>query len=254
MAPRWLDGLADVLAEHRRPVLRRDRGAGRAGHRLPRAPRRPGVARAHAAARPGRGARRRPDRAGARGHRRPHQRRRDLPPRRRPRRRRRAARRRAAPTRSTGGRSRSAWAPSSRAVDPPATTGTTPCPAVGPRVHDRRADPRRRRLPVEEAVAGVDRLALVLGSEGHGLSRAGSGRDPAPIPMAPASTRSTSRPRAPWRATSPTALAMPGHSATGHAGRGSRLADRERLHLLHHRVHLRRRLLGSRPHVRPPRR
>ena len=25
-------------------------------------------------------------------------------------------------------------------------------------------------VPIEEAVAGVDRLALVLGSEGHGLS------------------------------------------------------------------------------------
>ena len=39
MAPRWLDGLADVLVGLRRALLRRLRGAGRAGHRLPRAPR-----------------------------------------------------------------------------------------------------------------------------------------------------------------------------------------------------------------------
>ena len=44
MAPRWLDGLADVLGGQRRALLRRVRGAGRAGHRLPRAPRRAGVA------------------------------------------------------------------------------------------------------------------------------------------------------------------------------------------------------------------
>ena len=37
-------------------------------------------------------------------------------------------------------------------------------------LHHGGADPRRRRDPIEEAVAGVDRLALVLGSEGHGLS------------------------------------------------------------------------------------
>ncbi len=40
MAPRWLDGLADVLAADRRPLLRGLGGARRAGHRLPRAPRR----------------------------------------------------------------------------------------------------------------------------------------------------------------------------------------------------------------------
>ena len=57
--------------------------------------------------------------------------------------------------------------------------------------------------PVEEAVAGVDRLALVLGSEGHGLSprweQTADRR--AIIPMRAASTRSTSPPPPPWPAT-----------------------------------------------------
>ena len=43
MAPRWLDGLADVMERDRRTVLRRLRGPRRAGHRLPRAPRRAGL-------------------------------------------------------------------------------------------------------------------------------------------------------------------------------------------------------------------
>jgi tRNA G18 (ribose-2'-O)-methylase SpoU len=42
-------------------------------------------------------------------------------------------------------------------------------------------------VPIEEAVAGVDRLALVLGSEGHGLSQRWetSADRRATIPMAP---------------------------------------------------------------------
>ncbi len=92
MAPRWLDGLADVLGDHRRALLRAVRGAGRGGHRLPRPPRRAGVARAASAAVGRVGARRRPVGAGARGPRRPHQRRGDLPLRCRVRLRRRAAR------------------------------------------------------------------------------------------------------------------------------------------------------------------
>ena len=58
MAPRWLDGLADVMELHRRAVLRRTRGAGGAGHRLPRAPRSAGVPGPDPAAHRGRGARR----------------------------------------------------------------------------------------------------------------------------------------------------------------------------------------------------
>ena len=50
MAPRWLDGLDDVLSTHRRALLRRQRGTGRGGHRLPRPPRRAGLAGAAAAA------------------------------------------------------------------------------------------------------------------------------------------------------------------------------------------------------------
>ena len=57
------------------------------------------------------------------------------------------------------------------AVDPARRTGTTRCrrsPSAGfTTVALTLADDA---VPVEEAVAGVDRVALVLGSEGHGLS------------------------------------------------------------------------------------
>ena len=56
-------------------------------------------------------------------------------------------------------------------VDPAARLVRRAAVAVRPRLHHRRADPGRRRdVPVEDAVAGLDRVALVLGSEGHGLS------------------------------------------------------------------------------------
>ena len=50
MAPRWLDGLGDVLGPTRRALLRAVRGPRRGGHRLPRPPWRPGLAGTSAAA------------------------------------------------------------------------------------------------------------------------------------------------------------------------------------------------------------
>ena len=49
-------------------------------------------------------------------------------------------------------------------------TGTTPSGAVRAGLHHHRAHPGPDAAPIESAVAGVERLALVLGSEGHGLS------------------------------------------------------------------------------------
>ena len=114
MAPRWLDGLADVLRRTDAPCYvvseaLAEEVTGFHVHRgalasLERRPLPDGRRRA----------RRRPLGAGARGHRRPHQRRRDLPvaaprsastP---------CCSRRGAPTRSTGARSRSPWARCSR--------------------------------------------------------------------------------------------------------------------------------------------
>ena len=51
MAERWLDGLADVLARSDAPCYVVTEDAGRAGHRLPRAPRCAGLARARPACR-----------------------------------------------------------------------------------------------------------------------------------------------------------------------------------------------------------
>ena len=93
--------------QHRRSVLRRVGGPGRAGHRLPRAPRCAGVAGPDAVALRRRGPGGRAHGRGLRGHRRPHQRRGDLPLRRSPGRRRRPARtpvrRPALPTLGEGG-------------------------------------------------------------------------------------------------------------------------------------------------------
>ena len=114
MAPRWLDGLADVLADVVGALLRGLGGARRGGDRLPRASRCAGLAGAASAALAGLGPGVRPVDPGARGHCRPHQRRRHLPLRSRARLRRRPARRHGAPTRSTGARSRWAWARCSR--------------------------------------------------------------------------------------------------------------------------------------------
>ena len=172
MAPRWLDGLADVLAAHRRALLRRLRGAGRGGHRLPRPPRRAGLAatggrcpslddvlagarsvlvledivdhtNVGAIFRSRRGARLR--RRAARA----------------------ALRRPALPPVDQGRDGRGVRA----AVDPAAGLVRRPartCPQRGfTTVALTLADDA---VPIEEAVAGVDRLALVLGSEGHGLS------------------------------------------------------------------------------------
>ena len=114
---------------------------------------------------------RRPVGARARGHRRPHQRRRDLPVRRRARLRRRAAgaalRRPALPPLDQGRR----WARSSRCRGPGCPTGTTRCRRC------RRAGFTTVALTLADdadadrgRVAGLDKVALVLGSEGHGLS------------------------------------------------------------------------------------
>ena len=128
MAERWLDGLADVLGSTDAPCFVVERGARRAGHRLPRAPRRARLAGAPAAAlarsrccedarsvvvledivdhtnvgaifRSGAGARRST----------------------------RFCSRRGAPTRSTAARSRSRWVRCSRCRGPASTTGTTRC-------------------------------------------------------------------------------------------------------------------------------
>ena len=171
MAPRWLDGLADVLDGTDAPCYVVSRGARRAGHRLPRAPRRARLAGAAAAAGRGRGARRGPDRRGARGHRRPHQRRRGLPVRGRARHRRGAAVPALRGPALPRARSRSAMGavftvPYARLDD--WYDALPRCPRG---LHHRRADawpttPSRSRTPSP----GSDRVALVLGSEGHGLS------------------------------------------------------------------------------------
>ena len=147
MAPRWLDGLADVLGDDRRALLRRvaRRWPSRSpastctAARWPRCERRrcPSV---------DDGARRRPVGPGARGHRRPHQRRRDLPlaaprsastP---------CCSRRGAPTRSTAARSRSPWARCSRCRGPGCRDWYDALPTLSARgLHHGRADPGRRR-------------------------------------------------------------------------------------------------------------
>lgn len=186
-----------------RSLLRPVGAADRAGDRVPRAPGRPGVPAPPAAAAARGGARGRPLGAGAGGHRRPHQRRCDLPLGRRSRLRRGAARpavrRPSLPALDQGRHGRGLQ----HAVDPPA------------RLVRRPPDLSRRgfttvaltlspdSVPIEAAVDGVDRLALVLGSEGTACPRAGR-----PLPTAgrssrcgPASTRSTSPPPPPWPAT-----------------------------------------------------
>ena len=165
MAPRWLDGLADVLTRQRRALLRRQRGAGRAGHRLPRAPRRARLARAPSAA----GRRRGAGRARARSlvledvvdHTnvgaifRSAARRSGSTP---------CCSRRAAPTRSTAARSRSAWARCSRCRGPASRTGTTPC----------RTCPRRGFTTVALTLAD-DAVAIEEAVAGAGPGRAGAG-------------------------------------------------------------------------------
>ncbi|CAA9369672.1 MAG: RRNA methylase family protein, partial [uncultured Nocardioidaceae bacterium] len=74
--------------EQRRPLLRRGRGDGRGGHRVPRPPRCARIAAPDASADRGAGAGRSQDGRRPRGRRRPHERRSDLPQRRRARRRR----------------------------------------------------------------------------------------------------------------------------------------------------------------------
>ena len=147
MAPRWLDGLADVLASSDAPCyvvsealaeqvtgFHVHRGALASLRRTPL----PSVVD---------GAGRRSVGAGARGRRRPHQRRCDLPQRRGARLRRRTAlaalRRPAVPPVDQGRHGRGLHA----AVDPPAGLGDGPSRPVGRGLHDRGADPgagRRR--------------------------------------------------------------------------------------------------------------
>ena len=57
------------------------------------------------------------------------------------------------------------------AVDPAAGLVRRAAVAVGGRLHHRRAHPAPTTpTAIEDAVAGLDKVALVLGSEGHGLS------------------------------------------------------------------------------------
>ena len=174
MAPRWLDGLADVLATHRRALLRAVRGARRGGHRLPRAPRRAGVARAPAAAvasttcstAPGRcwcsrTSSTTPTSARSSA---PAPRSASTP----------CCWRRAAPTRSTGARSRSAWARSSRTpwTRLPDWYDALPVALGAPASPPSRSPWPTTRCRSRRPSPALDRVALVLGSEGHGLSRA----------------------------------------------------------------------------------
>ena len=171
MAPRWLDGLDDVLERTDAPCYVVSEAARRAGHRLPRPPRRAGLA--------GRAPRCRPSTRCSR-----------------------------APAPSSSARTSSTTptsAPSSvsaaalgvdavllapRCADPLYRRSVKV--AMGavfalpwtrlPDWYDALPDLGRRgfttvaltladdAVPLEEAVSGLDRLALVLGSEGHGLS------------------------------------------------------------------------------------
>ena len=133
MAPRWLDGLADVLGRTDAPCYvvseaLAEQVTGFHVHRGALA----SLAAAAAAARVDEVLDGRPHGRGARGRRRPHQRRRDLPLARPRSASTRCCSRRAAPTRSTGARSRWRWARCSRCRGPASTTGTTPCRASRP--------------------------------------------------------------------------------------------------------------------------
>ena len=171
MARRWLDGLADVLDTADAPCYVVVEDARRAGHRLPRPPRRPRLAAPPPAARGRRGPRRRPHAW--------------------------SCSRTSSTTRTSARCSARAAALgvdavllSPRCADPlyrrsvkvamgavfavPWTRARRlvrrAADAVGGGVHHRGADAGRRRRPIEEAVAGMDRVALVMGTEGHGLS------------------------------------------------------------------------------------
>ena len=196
MAPRWLEGLADVIEASDAPCYVAVGVAGRGGDRLPRAPRRPGLAGPDAAA-DGR-ARCSPEpapwwcartssttRTSARSS--------DRRPR--------SASTascslRVAPTRCTGARSRSRWVPCSPCPGPGSRTGTTRC-RTSPRgvPHGRAHLGRGRRT----ARGGRGRSGPGRAGAGRGGARAlralgAVGRARAVIPMRPGSTRSTSRP------------------------------------------------------------
>jgi tRNA G18 (ribose-2'-O)-methylase SpoU len=84
-----------------------------------------------------------------------------------------------APIRSTAGRSRSPWARSSLCPGPAfPTLSSAGFTTIALTLAEGAA-------PIEQAVAGLDRVALVLGSEGHGLSQRweGSADRRAVIPM-----------------------------------------------------------------------
>ena len=170
MAPRWLDGLADVLGASDAPcyVVSEElaeqvtgfhvhRGALASLERTPAA---------HGRRGPGG----RPHGRGPGGPGRPHQRRRRAAQRRRPRRRRRPAlapvRRPALPPGGQGGHGRGVQP----ALDPAARLARGPAAARGRGFTTIALTLGEGAVPLEEAVAGVDRVALLLGSEGHGLS------------------------------------------------------------------------------------
>ena len=183
--PRWLPDLERLLAglpadDTVVPVYVAEERRARGDHRVPPAPR--GARRdapAGAASRSP-GAARRRTAAGRRpgGHRRPHQRRRRLPLRGRARASTPCSSPRAAPTRSTGGRSGSRWGPCSRCrgrgIDP-WPDGIDVLREAG--LHRAALALSDDSITLDDLVADPpDRLALVLGAEGHGLKPATVGR------------------------------------------------------------------------------
>ncbi|MCF2435496.1 rRNA methyltransferase [Streptomyces thinghirensis] len=172
LSAKWVDTMRDIIDEAPAPGVRRRPGARRTGHRLPRPPRRPRLDAAQAAADGGRPPDHRPP---GRRHgvgQRPHQHRRDLPLRCRPR----HGRGPALPDCAdpcTGAASRSRWARSSacrtRALDiwP---TGLETVREAGFTLLALTPDDRAKALD-EVAPHRMDRVALMLGAEGDGLSR-----------------------------------------------------------------------------------
>ena len=169
MAPRWLDGLPDVLA-HLAPCFVVSEDLAERGHRVPRAPRGARVPGARPLPSLDDGARARAHRAGPRGHRRPHQRRCDPP--------------------VGAALGVDAVLLSPRCADPlyrrsvkvaMGAVFSVPWTRVDdwydalPALSDRGFTTVAMTLaedavPLDDAVAGLDRVALVLGGEGHGLS------------------------------------------------------------------------------------
>ncbi len=180
----------------RLPVLRRHRGAGRAGHRLPRPPRRAGIAAAPSARAARGGPRPGSHRGRARGRGRPHQRRCGVPQRGRAGRRRRTAgpsvRRSAVPALGEGGHG-SRLRP---ALDAAAALGGRPTGTVDGGLDDGRAHPggRTRSAWAKRSRAWIG-SPWCSGARGTGSQRTG----PAPPIDGPGSTWTTGWTPSTWR-------------------------------------------------------